>query len=130
LLRAELIVGLVVIARRILLGRALRIVSSASGGCARDNKSCGASGEPAPALVTGSTRIGAQEQPSPAPPDLRMLLNLDLFRPHSSDAGNDAAGQGSNNSMLDQIRALKAMGYLRGNQDFEGMSRVLQNYRT
>jgi hypothetical protein len=39
-----------------------------------------------------------------------------------SHAGNDAAGQGSNNSMLDKIRALKAMGYLRGNQDFEGMS--------
>jgi hypothetical protein len=75
LLRAELIVGLVVIAWRILLGPVLRIVSSASGGRARDNK-----------------------------------------------IGNDAAGQGSNNSMLDQIRALKAMGYLRGNQDFEGMS--------
>jgi hypothetical protein len=71
----------------------------------------------AAALVTRSTRTGAQEQPSPAPPDLRMLLNLDLFTPHSSDTGNDAAGQLSNDSMLDQIRALKAMGYLRGKQD-------------
>jgi hypothetical protein len=74
----------------------------------------------AAALVTRSTRTGAQEQPSPAPPDLRMLLNLDLFRPHPSDAGNDTAGQGSNDSMLDQIRALKAMGYLRGKQENSG----------
>jgi hypothetical protein len=71
----------------------------------------------AAALVTRSTRTGAQEQPPPAPPDLRMLLNLDLFRPHAADAGNDTAGQGSNDSMLDQIRALKAMGYLQGNQE-------------
>ena len=70
----------------------------------------------AAALVT-STKTGAQEQPSPAPPDLRMLLNLDLFRPHPADAGSGTAGQGSNDSMLDQIRALKAMGYLRGNQE-------------
>jgi hypothetical protein len=70
----------------------------------------------AAALATGGARTGAQEQPSPTPPDLRMLLNLDLFKPHSSDVGDDTAGQGSNDSMLDQIRALKAMGYLRGNQ--------------
>lgn len=71
----------------------------------------------AAALVTGSTRTRAQEQPSQTPPDLRMLLNLDLFRPHPSDAGKNAPGQPSNDSMLDQIRALKAMGYLRGNRD-------------
>lgn len=67
-------------------------------------------------LLTRSIRTGAQEPPSQVPPDLRMLLNLDLFRPHSEDAGNGAAEQGSNDSMLDQIRALKAMGYLRGKQ--------------
>lgn len=69
------------------------------------------------ALVMGSEETRAQEAPSPAPPDLRMLLNLDLFRPQSSGAGNGAADQRSNGSMLDQIRALKAMGYLRSNPD-------------
>jgi hypothetical protein len=68
----------------------------------------------AAALVVGSNKAGAQAQP-PAPPDLRMLLNLDLFRPQPSDAGNGAPEQRSNASMLDQIRALKAMGYLRAN---------------
>ncbi len=71
----------------------------------------------AAALVTRSTMIGAQEPPSSAPPDLRMLLNLDLFRPHPADAGNGTADQGANDSMLDQIRVLKAMGYLRGKQE-------------
>lgn len=69
----------------------------------------------AAALVVGSNKAGAQEQPSPTPPDLRMLLNLDLFKPQPSDAGNGAPEQRSNASMLDQIRALKAMGYLRAN---------------
>jgi len=72
------------------------------------------------ALVMGSEETRAQEAPSPAPPDLRMLLNLDLFRPQSSGAGNGAADQRSNGSMLDQIRALKAMGYLRLNPDDDG----------
>ncbi len=40
-------------------------------------------------------------------PDPRMLLDLDLFTP---DAGDDA--QGTENSMLDRIRTLQAMGYL------------------
>jgi hypothetical protein len=71
----------------------------------------------AAALVMGSKMTGAQEQAPPAQPDLRMLLNLDLFRPQSSDAGNGAPAQRSNGSMLDQIRALKAMGYLRANSE-------------
>jgi len=69
----------------------------------------------AAALVMGSNKTGAQEQPPSTPPDLRMLLNLDLFRPQPADAGNGAPEQRSNASMLDQIRALKAMGYLRAN---------------
>jgi hypothetical protein len=69
----------------------------------------------ATALVMGSSKPGAQEQPSPTPPDLRMLLNLDLFKPQPSDPGNGAPEQRSNASMLDQIRALKAMGYLQAN---------------
>ena len=70
----------------------------------------------AAALVTGTDKTGAQEQPPSTPPDLRMLLNLDLFRPQPADAGNGEPEQRSNASMLDQIRALKAMGYLRGNR--------------
>jgi len=69
----------------------------------------------AAALVMGSNKTGPQEQPPSTPPDLRMLLNLDLFRPQPADAGNGAPEQRSNASMLDQIRALKAMGYLRAN---------------
>src|SRR5579863_3464706 len=71
----------------------------------------------AAALVTGSAKAGAQERPAPAPPDLRMLLNLDLFRQHAPDAGGGGSGDASNGSMVDQIRALKAMGYLGGNHN-------------
>ncbi len=53
----------------------------------------------------GSERASAQ---SATPPDIRMLLDLDLFRPHSSSHQDD----GGNDSMLDQIQALRAMGYL------------------
>ncbi len=41
------------------------------------------------------------------PPDPRMLLDLDLFVP--SNGAN-----GANTSMLEQIRTLRAMGYLNG----------------
>lgn len=72
----------------------------------------------AAALMTGSVKAGAQERPPAAPPDLRMLLNLDLFRPHAGDAnGGGGSGAASNGSMVDQIRALKAMGYLGGNHN-------------
>jgi len=63
-------------------------------------------------MVGKSRRVEAQEQA----PDLRMLLNLDLFgaqpsgspADESTGAGDSATGL----SMLDQIRALNAMGYL------------------
>jgi hypothetical protein len=42
-------------------------------------------------------------------PDPQMLLDLDLFTPGSGDDS-----QGTQNSMLDQIRTLQAMGYLSG----------------
>jgi hypothetical protein len=47
------------------------------------------------------------------PPDIRMLLNLDLFRaqPHSAP-GPQGANSESNDSTLDQIRTLNALGYL------------------
>lgn len=44
------------------------------------------------------------------PPDLRMLLDLDLF---AGAAGNPAdAAPGAGPSMVDQIRTLAALGYL------------------
>jgi hypothetical protein len=66
-------------------------------------------------------RASAQE----APPDLRMLMNLDLFEPRhdvaknapSSDASADAP---ADDSMLDQIRALDSMGYLGNYGDQNG----------
>ena len=51
------------------------------------------------------------------PPDLRMLMNLDLFEPRHN-AGNGApasAASPDDDSLFDQIRALNSMGYL-GNQ--------------
>jgi hypothetical protein len=60
-------------------------------------------------VCAGSRRAMAQD----APPDLRMLMNLDLFESHPGDVkGDQAAADGNDDSMLDQIRALNAMGYL------------------
>ena len=66
-------------------------------------------------VVCGKTgRVSAQE----APPDLRMLMNLDLFEPrhNSAQAASAPAASPGEDSMLDQIRTLDAMGYL-GNHD-------------
>jgi hypothetical protein len=46
-----------------------------------------------------------------APPDIRMLLNLDLFRAQPQTAAG-TQGANSNDSTLDQIRTLNALGYL------------------
>ena len=46
------------------------------------------------------------------PPDLHMLLNMDLFQ-SQQDASAQAAGPGGT-SMMDQIRSLNALGYLNG----------------
>jgi hypothetical protein len=62
-------------------------------------------------VVCGETgRTSAQD----APPDLRMLMNMELFEPRHNDAKNAAAPATSptDDTMLDQIRALDAMGYL------------------
>jgi hypothetical protein len=56
-------------------------------------------------------RVGsaaAQDQP----PNLRMLLNLDLFAAHPPNT-NGAQAPGNDDSMVDQIRTLNALGYLR-----------------
>jgi len=62
---------------------------------------------------TETGRTSAQD----APPDLRMLMNLDLFEPRANDAKGAPSpaarpGAPTDDSMLDQIRALDAMGYL------------------
>jgi hypothetical protein len=53
------------------------------------------------------------------PPDLRMLMNLDLFEPRQNRAKAAAspAAAPSDDSMLDQIRTLDAMGYLGNRRD-------------
>ena len=65
------------------------------------------------AMLVGSEtrRTSAQA----APPDLRMLMNLDLFEPRPSNDVKGAAAPAAppaEDSMLDQIRTLDAMGYL------------------
>src|SRR5229473_1698500 len=58
-------------------------------------------------ILGEASRATAQQ----APPDLRMLLNLDLFSAPPQAAGG---GQPTAPSMLDQIRTLNSMGYLAG----------------
>ena len=66
-------------------------------------------------IFVETRRTSAQD----APPDLRMLMNLDLFAPSSNatKGAPDKSAPGindtpqSDDSMLDQIRALNAMGY-------------------
>ena len=70
-------------------------------------------------VVCGETRrASAQDATHEAPPDLRMLMNLDLFEPrhNSAQAAPEPAASPGDDSMLDQIRTLDAMGYL-GNHD-------------
>ena len=68
-------------------------------------------------VVCGETgRASAQYEP---PPDLRMLMNLDLFEPRHNNAQGAPAPAASpgDDSMLDQIRTLDAMGYLGNHGD-------------
>ena len=70
-------------------------------------------------VVCGETRrASAQNATHDAPPDLRMLMNLDLFEPrhNNAQAAPAPAASPGDDSMLDQIRTLDAMGYL-GNHD-------------
>ena len=64
------------------------------------------------AMLVGTERVKASAQEPP--PDLRMLMNLDLFEPRPNNA--QGAPASTDDSMLDQIRTLDAMGYL-GNHD-------------
>jgi len=73
-------------------------------------------------LFPGVGAATAQE----SPPNLRMLLNLDLFAAHPGNSngpqgpGSNGAAAGTNDSMVDQIRTLNALGYLRTNQNLSG----------
>src|ERR1700722_303946 len=62
-------------------------------------------------VVCGETQRTSAQEP---PPDLRMLMNLDLFEPRHNDPQSAPASPTSptDDSMLDQIRTLDAMGYL------------------
>ncbi|MGA9723678.1 MAG: hypothetical protein WBQ86_14560 [Candidatus Binatus sp.] len=62
---------------------------------------------------TETGRISAQD----TTPDLRMLMNLDLFEPRTNEAKGAPSSAASSSpptddSMLTQIRTLDAMGYL------------------
>lgn len=63
-------------------------------------------------LLVGKGHRTAAGEPAP---DLRMLLNLDLYGAPPSGASSNGSTTGdaaAPSSMLDQIRALSAMGYL------------------
>jgi hypothetical protein len=65
-------------------------------------------------VIVGATASLAQAQQGQ--PNLRMLLNLDLFaaNPSSSPGENGGGDPGNNGSMLEQIQTLQALGLLRG----------------
>jgi hypothetical protein len=66
----------------------------------------------AAALSAGkSSRAAAQQDETP---DLRMLLNLDLFGRSQEQPGGANPHGSSAPSMLEQIQTLRAMGYLSG----------------
>ena len=67
-------------------------------------------------FVCGETRRALAQEP---PPDLRMLMNMDLFEPRNNGAKGSPAPASSpgDDSMLDQIRTLDAMGYLGNHED-------------
>jgi hypothetical protein len=73
---------------------------------------------------SGTRRASAQD--APTTPDLRMLMNLDLFEPRHNGAQGAASPAAAarpsapaDDSLFDQIRALDSMGYL-GNQQGNG----------
>jgi len=59
-------------------------------------------------IIVVSTRAAEAQEQTPNP---RMLLNLDLFAAPTDDQQRGSA-TGASDSMLEQLRALRAMGYL------------------
>jgi hypothetical protein len=59
-------------------------------------------------IIALSSRMSKAQDQTPSP---RMLLNLDLF---TAPPGSDRSGQGADGSesTLEQLRALRSMGYL------------------
>ena len=72
------------------------------------------------AMLVGTEKGRASAQD--APPDLRMLMNLDLFEPRHTGAKYAAApaASPSDDSMLEQIRTLDQMGYLGNHGEADG----------
>jgi hypothetical protein len=60
-------------------------------------------------IAYGILPLQAQDS---SPPNLEMLLNLDLFRPQPQQGDMESGDPNSSNSTLDQIRTLNALGYL------------------
>ena len=80
-------------------------------------------------MLSAAMLVGTETGRTPAqgaPPDLRMLMNLDLFEPRPSNGVKNApahpapANAPSDDSMLNQIRTLDAMGYLGNHADAAG----------
>jgi len=67
-------------------------------------------------MLVSSAVLPIRAQDS-APPDLQMLLNLDLFRSQLQHGKPGWPGSNSSDSTLDQIRTLNALGYL-GNSNY------------
>jgi hypothetical protein len=57
-------------------------------------------------------------------PDLRMLLNLDLFRPPLPSGERAGGAMNSADSTLDQLRTLDALGYLDNRNSYAGAART------
>ncbi len=71
-------------------------------------------------FLCGETRRAFAQDP---PPDLRMLMNMDLFEPRNNGGAKGSPAPASSpgdDSMLDQIQTLDAMGYLGNRGDANG----------
>jgi hypothetical protein len=63
-------------------------------------------------MVLAPPAVGPIRAQDSGPPDLQMLLNLDLFRPQAQQGGGEGPAPNSSSSTLDQIRTLSALGFL------------------
>ncbi|MBE3603140.1 hypothetical protein IMX07_05835 [bacterium] len=61
-----------------------------------------------------------------APPDPQMLLNLDLFAASGGDSGASEQSAGRPESLVEQIRTLRALGFLGGRRNYGAASDASQ----